>query len=265
MRYHVFPAAQHPLLSIYSIGFSRDPQITCFGPGQRTQYIVHYVLSGKGYYNGVPVTAGQGFLIRPKTIEHYYPDKSDPWEFVWIISTDPQMEKLFSYCKENPHNHIFCYDFREELRKTAQWILKNTNTFFPPEVILNLFLDIFNHHLNSDNINLLKPAPNAYLEKAVSYIEAGIHEPLTVSELTAYLNVSQPYLFKIFKNTLHVSPKEYILDRKITYAKELLTHTDMNIMQVASSVGFEDQLAFSRCFKKHTGYAPKNYRKKQAE
>lgn len=265
MRYHVFPSEQHPLLSIYSIGFSADPQITCFGPGHRNQYIVHYVLFGKGYYNGAPVTSGQGFLIRPKTMEHYYPDKDDPWAFLWVISDDPKMEKLFYHYNEDPQTHIFRYDFMEELQQIAQWIMAHSNNFYPPAVILELFLKIFDHHLNTDSIGASKPAASQYIEKAINYIEANMHEPVTVSELTTYLNISQPYLFKIFKNTLQVSPKEYIISRKIAYAKELLVHTDIHIMQVASSVGFDDLLAFSRFFKTHTGVSPKKYRNTQAE
>lgn len=266
MRYHVFPSEQHPLLNIYSIGVSGDPQITRFGPGQRNQYIVHYVLSGKGYFNDLPVTAGQGFLIRPKTMQKgYYPDETDPWEFLWIISSDPQMEKLFCYYNENPQNQIFQYNFVEKLQQIARWVTENTGTFIPQAKMMELFLDIFNAHLAANSRENPSDAAHKYIEIAMRYIEASIHEPVTVTELTRHLHISQPYLFKIFKDAMQISPKAYIMERKLSRAKELLESTDMRVAQVASSVGFDNPLAFSRFFKKHAGCAPRNYRKKQAE
>ena len=81
MRYVIWGEGTCPLLNISAIGYAKSPQVTRFGPGQRNDYIVHYVLSGKGYFNGNSVTAGHGFLITPGMLEDYYPDEKDPWEF----------------------------------------------------------------------------------------------------------------------------------------------------------------------------------------
>ena len=48
-------------------------------------------------------------------------------------------------------------------------------------------------------------------------------------------------------------------------AKELLTVTDVSIFEIANSVGYEDQLYFSRVFKNKIGLSPSDYRKKYGE
>ena len=56
MRYEIFSDSSISPLKINSIGFSRDTEVTRFGPGQRNLYIIHYVTKGKGYYNeAIPV------------------------------------------------------------------------------------------------------------------------------------------------------------------------------------------------------------------
>ena len=107
MRYSIFSADRNPLLSITSIGFARDPQVTRFGPGQRDLYIIHFILSGRGYFNGTLLHAGQGFLVSPSMLEEYHPLSTDPWEFLWIISSDPKMESVFPYFHADPASGIF--------------------------------------------------------------------------------------------------------------------------------------------------------------
>ena len=78
MRYSVFSDKALPVLSINNIGYGKNPEITRFGPGRRKEYIIHYILSGEGYFNGNMVTDGKGFLITPESYEYYYPQKIIP-------------------------------------------------------------------------------------------------------------------------------------------------------------------------------------------
>ena len=58
------------------------------------------------------------------------------------------------------------------------------------------------------------------------------------------------------------SPEKYITDLRISSAITLLANTKLPVNTVALSVGFNDPLYFSRFFKKHTGYSPREYRTK---
>ena len=51
MRYQIFSSGKCEILNICSIGYGESPEITHFGPGKRNLYIIHFVISGRGYYN----------------------------------------------------------------------------------------------------------------------------------------------------------------------------------------------------------------------
>ena len=57
-----------------------------------------------------------------------------------------------------------------------------------------------------------------------------------------------------------MSPLNYLTEYRIRLSKELLRREDYSIAKVAELVGFEDNLYFSRIFKKRTGYSPSAYR-----
>jgi len=56
------------LLGIRSMGYESNGSLAHWGPGVRNYFILHYVFEGKGYFNGSPVTKGNGFLICPNKL-----------------------------------------------------------------------------------------------------------------------------------------------------------------------------------------------------
>ncbi|MBQ9968855.1 MAG: helix-turn-helix transcriptional regulator [Oscillospiraceae bacterium] len=88
---------------------------------------------------------------------------------------------------------------------------------------------------------------------------------MTVAELTGFLGISQPYLFKLFKARFGLSPKQYLAEQKLHRAKTLLRQSDMTVTHIANSVGFSDVLAFSRFFTNKEGISPQKYRNSRSE
>ena len=64
------------------------------------------------------------------------------------------------------------------------------------------------------------------------------------------------------KRIVKCTPMQFILNLRIEKAKELLEFGNYNISQVASMVGYDNPLYFSRLFKKYVGVSPKEYKKK---
>lgn len=262
MLYVIFSEGDHPLLDISSIGYSDDPKITRFGPGKRNQYIIHYVLRGKGCFNGTPLKSGQGFLITPGLLEHYFPDSRDPWEFLWIISEDPKMSKLFSFYSANPDTNIFSFDDINVLKKSVESV-KNSEAYLSSSAVLDIFLNIFNQHLHTYTVGKHYSNADIYIDAAVKYINANIHSKIKIEDITELLGITQPYLFRIFKEKFKESPKQYINRNRLERAKVLLEKNDMTVTQIAYSVGFDDVLAFSKFFSMHMGISPTGYREQQ--
>ncbi len=261
IRHHFFSSDNVRIPSLLSMGCSSDTRITRFGPSSRNVYLIHYVVSGKGYFNGHPVEAGKGFLISPRMFEHYYPDENDPWTYLWIISDDPVMDVFFRMYNPNTETGIFSFRNKYVVENIiARMELETDPTFFSTAQLTEWFLNIYNNCINVPS----ERAPSSarrYYDFSVSYINSNLHLEGSVDELCRRLGISQPYLYKIFKEECGRSPKQYILDRKLLYAEQLLSETDFTVSEVATSVGFSDPLCFSRFFSKRTGLSPTVYRK----
>ena len=70
----------------------------------------------------------------------------------------------------------------------------------------------------------------------------------------------------MFKEEKNISIKQYLTEKRISRAKQMLETENIPINVIASSVGIYDSLYFSRLFKKYTGFSPKIYaREKKKE
>ena len=76
-------------LSVYNVGFQRCDSLYQWGPGIRDHYLIHYIISGKGFYKigkrTYELQAGDSFLVYPNTEVVYYAAETDPWEYGWVL------------------------------------------------------------------------------------------------------------------------------------------------------------------------------------
>lgn len=86
-----------------------------------------------------------------------------------------------------------------------------------------------------------------------------------VDDILMELYVSKYYFNDKFKELYHMTPLQYLKKLKLDYSKELLKNTDLKISEVASIVGYDNELYFSRLFKKEFDINASKYRKKVRE
>lgn len=79
------------------------------------------------------------------------------------------------------------------------------------------------------------------------------------------LFISPGYLYVIIKRCLSMNPSAFINCRLLAEAKYNIAYTSRNIGEIAESLAFSDLYAFSKYFKKHTGFAPSVYRNLQQQ
>lgn len=82
-----------------------------------------------------------------------------------------------------------------------------------------------------------------------------------VSYYANELAISVGYLNNLIKESLHITAKQYIMNRLFLEAKRLLNYSSLSISEIAWKLNFEDESYFVRAFKKYSGYTPKSYRK----
>lgn len=260
LSYHFFPCDELPLPRISSMGFATNISETHWGPTRRNRYLIHYVFSGKGYFNGTPVSRGQGFLTTPGMLEHYYADNDDPWHYLWIIFDDPAVEPYIALYNANPDTHVFSYHDVNVVEDVVRRMRSAPDrVFFSSAQLTEMFLRLFNRCV-CPTTNYTKSNEQFYVDYCVNLIQSGLHLPITVNTLCQKLGISQTYLYRIFQKNLHCSPKQYLSQCRLLQAQKLLQETDLSISDIAASVGFTDVLSFSRFFSTRLNLSPTEYR-----
>ena len=94
------------------------------------------------------------------------------------------------------------------------------------------------------------------------YVKKNYTEDIYLDLLAEKLNITKTYLSAYFKNKTGVNLSDYINNYRIKIAIELLESTPMKVQEIGAKVGFQNINTFIRLFKKYTGNAPGEYRKK---
>ena len=84
---------------------------------------------------------------------------------------------------------------------------------------------------------------------------------LSVSYLASLCGISEVYFRKLFLNFFGVSPKEYMIQKRMDYAKNLLKSDDFSIAEIATLCGYAEPCHFSREFTKRVEIPPSQYGK----
>lgn len=98
------------------------------------------------------------------------------------------------------------------------------------------------------------------ITKAISYIKTHYQHKISLPSISEHVGLSSGYLCYIFKKETGLSINTYINQLRMNKAGELLMDKNSYIKEVAAAVGIEDQLYFSRLFKRYYGITPSEYR-----
>lgn len=95
------------------------------------------------------------------------------------------------------------------------------------------------------------------------YIEENLSQPISIDDFARLYNYSSSRFRHLFTERVNVSPKQYIIAKRLNKAKALLEETDKTITEIAYECGFYDSAQFSRIFKKEYHMSPLKFRKAQ--
>ncbi len=102
------------------------------------------------------------------------------------------------------------------------------------------------------------------LQQVREYINAHLDRDVKLIELANLAQMSPYYFLRLFKQTMGVTPHQYILQCRIEQAKYLLQHSKLNIAEIAIRIGFCDQSHLTRYFKRIVGVTPKQMQAQSA-
>ena len=95
--------------------------------------------------------------------------------------------------------------------------------------------------------------------KIKNYLDEMFRTNITNQLLAARFGFVPSYIVSIFKTYYGLTPMDYLVKTRIDESKFLLVNSSLKIKEIASEVGYEDSLYFSKVFKKITGVSPKEY------
>lgn len=254
-------------LAVYSTGYQKCLPSHQWGPGIRDHFLLHHVISGKGYYTSRNTTyaleAGDTFLIYPFEEITYTADPSNPWEYAWVGFVGTDAKTIMKASGFTPDHPIIYQSLNSDYVKRQLihiYEARGSELYNAVEMTGRLYTTLsgFLHKEGSLCITP-KTSYDNYAQSAIEFIHNNYSYPITVLDIAEYVGISRSHLFRAFQETMDCSPKEYLTSFRINQACMLLLHSDLSITVIGRSVGFEDSLNFSKAFKKATGYAPSKY------
>ncbi|MCI8744642.1 MAG: AraC family transcriptional regulator [Lachnospiraceae bacterium] len=249
-------------------GYARCEPLHSYGPAMRSHYLLHYIVDGKGTYQTgerkFQLEAGEGFLIEPNSLVYYQADGKEPWSYLWIGFSGKRAEEYLEDLGLNSRQLTFRSQKGQELKRLVLEMMGcsdgSVTSRFRQQSLLYGFFSILSE--NAVDRGRSEPSKeNFYMERAVTFIRNRYSSNIKVADIAGHLCVDRSYLYKLFKNTLDMSPQEFLTEVRLSRAKELLSATKLSVEQVALSCGYQDTLVFSKAFKRSTGMAPKEYRR----
>lgn len=93
------------------------------------------------------------------------------------------------------------------------------------------------------------------------YIQAHLDQEIKLADLANVAGISQFHFSRLFKQSMGISPHQYLLQQRVERAKQLLKSSKLAIAEIALQCGFNSQSHLGKSFRKATGMTPNDYRK----
>jgi AraC-like DNA-binding protein len=108
-------------------------------------------------------------------------------------------------------------------------------------------------------------AADRYVRRAILYVEDHYSERIGVDEIATAVGLERTYLYRLFKERLQCSPREFLQSYRLERSAELLRDSNLPISEIALCVGFYDTSHFYKMFASVYRMTPRQYREKAKE
>ena len=98
------------------------------------------------------------------------------------------------------------------------------------------------------------------LRQVINYIQGNLERNLSLAQLAQVAHVSSHHFGKLFKQSMGVTPHQYVMKCRIEKAKQLLVNKQITLAEVSLATGFCHQSHFNNAFRRYTTMTPRQYR-----
>ena len=231
---------------------------------------ISFILS-KNFLHGVRVAdetivhAGHMVLYGPKEPQKYEYYAKDNVEVYWVHFTGNNVTNLLrSYGLTDDKRVFYCGSgseyqilFREMIKELQ--MCQNGYPEMLEMYLRQIFIRLHRHFLSSVSHDNTHKADE--IDNAVSYFSEHYNEQINIDSYAEQNNISTSWFIRNFRLYTGITPKQFIMRKRIYNAEALLQNPQYNINEIARIVGYENPLYFSRIFQKLKGLSPSEYRK----
>lgn len=155
--------------------------------------------------------------------------------------------------KEAQYKNIFI-DLCKHFNKNS-----DDDTIMLESLILKLIYNLKRDSLEAPVFNGISSKQTEIIKNAVKYIKEHLNEDLSLEKISKHFSFSPTYFHNIFKATMNKTLRDFVEERRIKKAIDLLLTTGTPLSEIAYECGFSSQSYFCYAFKRYTGTTPKKY------
>ena len=237
---------------------------------------ITYVVSGKAtVYSGdscYEMTRGQIHYIKKGNSHKIVADDMHNFHYYCIgFQLNPEYKELqcfvdimknISHCVINDADRIQNI-FEPLLNEFYIQDKENTimiNTYFC-QLLISLYR-LMSGSFSNPSLKLSTASASNVVYRTLKYIDREYLNISSVKDIAKALSYSEYYLSHVFKKKMDITIKEYLLQKKIITAAELLQMSNMSVSEISEQVGFSSPHSFSQAFKRHMNMSANEFRKK---
>lgn len=137
----------------------------------------------------------------------------------------------------------------------------NETLYFLLEAMLLSNAELYNE---INDIRAAKPSTRKEMYRRLNgvkdYIDSCFNEDITLDDLSKIALMSPFHLLRQFKKNYHITPHQYLINRRLDRAKNSVVYSDASLTDICFMIGFRDISSFSKLFKRRFGLSPQQYR-----
>jgi AraC family transcriptional regulator of arabinose operon len=209
------------------------------------------------------VMPGTVFLYKPYEEQYYGQKDEESIANYWVHFTGYGVSELINkvYLGEGGIFHI---GISEELPALFEEVIneiteKSINYEQVSALLLQQIIFIISRRIEQNEKRKQQSKGEMIISGILNFIHKHYSAKMTVKELADRARLSVSRFCAVFKQYTGLSPQQYIIKYKLEQAKDFMIRTNLSIKQVAAIVGFEDQMYFSKLFKKYYFLPPSKY------
>ena len=266
---------KHPLTRAFyttAIGYYPKAKFHEMKRSEHDDYILIYCADGRGYLtlneDKQQIKAGELFIIPPNTPHTYQANEEQPWTVYWCHFQGEQARDFFSYVYSgsiniqippciirNMTDIAFIQAFRE-LIETVRDSAEVSGFIHASNLFRHILTKIERQIKLGD-----KYENGLSIPKIQKFMRANINKHLNLDELASLSLCSKYHFSRQYQLVTGISPLKHFIELKMEHACFLLEQTSLSMSEIASQLGYDDALYFSRVFRKVLGLSPSAYRK----